>query len=157
MPAKAARHVEVWRAEEGGGEMTKVLETDSCEVLDTDYFTFWPLAYADFAIDDVRIVSSDLYTVTAFEYSDANEQTKMRTFDTETDYTDTAFAYDDWGRMTARTMGGHTATIRSPVGTTWTIAQEELLGLAIERTNSPVGTSERCLKRYGAEYARNNP
>ncbi len=54
-------NVKVYRSEPGQLE-TKILETSSCTATATNYVAFTPQTDADFAIDNIRILSDDLRT-----------------------------------------------------------------------------------------------
>ncbi len=82
-----------------------VLETSNCTMTYTNYVTFTPSTDADFAIDNIRILSDDLSNTTTFAVNNANELTSM------TDYNGTTtFGFDDWGRMTSKARGSYEAT-----------------------------------------------
>jgi len=95
--------IEVWWGPRGSG-MTKVMETDSAEVLTLGAFYLGGYAPSLYSFDDIRIVNGTLSNTTSMSYDDANELTSMTGNGT------TTFTYNDWGRLATKTQGGYQAT-----------------------------------------------
>jgi YD repeat-containing protein len=90
---------------------TQVLSTEDCTATNASAVIFWALPGTSFRWDDIRIVSDDCSTTKTFEYDDANELTKM-----SYGGGDTAFTYDDWGRMVTKSATGHEAIYKYRYG-----------------------------------------
>ena len=95
----------MWRGEVGG-DMEQVLTTSSAAITTATQMQFVLNPNADFAVDDIWVVSDDLTTTATHTYDNANELLSMARTNNGT----TTFAYDAWGRMTSKSLGGNSAT-----------------------------------------------
>ena len=97
-------HIEVWRNEDGQMPV-KVLESNSAQVLTTNYVGIATTAGSASDFDDVRIVSDSLSNATTFTVNNANELVTMVDPNGTTN-----FVFDDWGRMASKSRSSYTAT-----------------------------------------------
>ena len=97
-------HIEVWRNEDGQMPV-KVLESNSSQVLTTNYVGIATTAGSASDFDDVRIVSDSLSNATTFTVNNANELVTMVDPNGTTN-----FVFDDWGRMASKSRSSYTAT-----------------------------------------------
>jgi RHS repeat-associated protein len=93
-----------WGAQ--GGSFDEILSTASATELTTTRAAFFRCGpNSEHGFDDIHLIAGTRSTTQTFTYNDANEQLTSNVNGVTTDMT-----YDEWGRMTERDDGTHTAT-----------------------------------------------
>ncbi|MDZ4858828.1 MAG: RHS repeat-associated core domain-containing protein [Candidatus Hydrogenedentes bacterium] len=96
-------NVDVYRWADGAMP-TNVVSTTGANYTSTSEFKINVQTGFLYDFDDIRVLADGLSNTTTFAVNNANELTSMTDFNGTT-----SFGYDDWGRMTSKSRGSHSA------------------------------------------------